>query len=87
MRTARRIWCLTSSNSKTSILVRPQVNDKPEFFFVFFFEIKLHSDWGPVTKPCVFGAPKLRLRADVKRDKKKSPFSNYGYAVWTGPFN
>lgn len=33
---ASNIWCMTSTNSKTSVVVRPQVNEKPKIHFTFF---------------------------------------------------
>ena len=33
---ASNIWCMTSSYSKTSVVVRPQVNEKPKIHFTSF---------------------------------------------------
>ena len=48
MRHARRTWCMTSSYWKTSVFVRPHVNEKPAFLKISTLENvfeKMHFRW------------------------------------------
>ena len=67
MRDASSLWWMTSSYSKTSVFVRPHVNEKPT--------ISKISPLGPFLKTCVCQCPNMAFTCGKKAKKKKtSPF-------------
>ena len=71
MRHARSIWCMTSSYSKTSGFVRPNVNEKPAFSKISTLDLRAFL------KRCVLGDRFYQIRVDGRPDWGiKYPFSS-----------